>query len=159
MALDGSQSFAKVIEEHLELKRRNATLEGDMPIDRYRIDDPFENHPLFKSEEQARLEETLTGTEPMARRRRWCSPGLPPTRRDPNIGAEAQPSVRGHPLGPLARVRLGRLKPPRDIVVVRRGRSDPAPPRFYAQALAFSHCRSTLVSIPVAVSVTFVKNV
>ena len=61
MALDGSPSFAKVIEEHLELKRRNATLEGDMPIDRYRIDDPFENHPLFKSEEQARIEETMDG--------------------------------------------------------------------------------------------------
>jgi hypothetical protein len=30
-----------------------------MPLDRYSIEDPFENHPLFKSEEQARLEETL----------------------------------------------------------------------------------------------------
>jgi hypothetical protein len=32
-----------------------------MPIDRYSTEDPFENHPLFKSEEQARLEETLEG--------------------------------------------------------------------------------------------------
>jgi hypothetical protein len=64
MTLDGSQSFARVIEEHLELKRRNATLEGSMPIERYKTDDPFENHPLFKSEEQARLEETLTGSQP-----------------------------------------------------------------------------------------------
>lgn len=64
MSLDGSQSFARVIEEHLELKRRNATLEGSMPIERYKTDDPFENHPLFKSEEQARLEETLTGSQP-----------------------------------------------------------------------------------------------
>lgn len=64
MALDGSLSFAKVIEEHLELKRRNAILEASMPIARYKTDDPFENHPLFKSEEQARLEETLTGTQP-----------------------------------------------------------------------------------------------
>ena len=34
-----------------------------MPLDRYSIEDPFENHPLFKSEEQARLEETLEGAE------------------------------------------------------------------------------------------------
>ena len=32
-----------------------------MPLDRYQIEDPFENHPLFKSEEQARIEETLDG--------------------------------------------------------------------------------------------------
>ena len=65
MQVDGTLSFAKVIEEHLELKRRNAPLNADMPIERYRTDDPFENHPLFKSEEQARLEETATGTQPM----------------------------------------------------------------------------------------------
>ena len=32
-----------------------------MPLDHYQIEDPFENHPLFKSEEQARIEETLDG--------------------------------------------------------------------------------------------------
>jgi hypothetical protein len=64
MTLDGSLSFARVIEEHLELKRRNSALQREMPIERYRIDDPFQNHPLFKSEEQARLEETLSGTQP-----------------------------------------------------------------------------------------------
>ena len=32
-------------------------------IDRYSVEDPFENHPLFKSEEQARLEETLDGVD------------------------------------------------------------------------------------------------
>ena len=57
-------TFARVIEEHLELKRRNARLDSNMPLDRYRVDDPFENHPLFKTEEQARREETLAGTEP-----------------------------------------------------------------------------------------------
>jgi len=92
MALDGSPSFAKVIEEHLELKRRNATLEGDMPIDRYRIDDPFENHPLFKSEEQARLEETLTGNEPMADEEEMVLAWPAADETDPNLGAEAQPS-------------------------------------------------------------------
>ena len=35
-----------------------------MPLDRYSIEDPFENHPLFKSEEQARLEETLESVPP-----------------------------------------------------------------------------------------------
>ncbi len=57
-------TFARVIEEHLELKRKNSTLDGAMPLDRYHIDDPFENHPLFKSEEQARIEDTLDGSEP-----------------------------------------------------------------------------------------------
>jgi hypothetical protein len=53
--------FASVIQDHLELKQQNAELDGDMPLDHYQIEDPFENHPLFKSEEQARIEETLDG--------------------------------------------------------------------------------------------------
>ena len=53
--------FASVIQDHLELKKQNAELDGNMPLDHYQIEDPFENHPLFKSEEQARLEETLDG--------------------------------------------------------------------------------------------------
>ncbi len=56
--------FTRVIEEHLELKRRNSSLDDRMPLTRYRVDDPFENHPLFKTEEQARIEDTLDGTEP-----------------------------------------------------------------------------------------------
>ena len=63
MTLSGT-SFASVIENHLELKRRNASLEREMPIDRYKTDDPFQNHPLFKSEEQARFEETQSGELP-----------------------------------------------------------------------------------------------
>ena len=53
--------FASVIQDHLELKKQNAELDGDMPLDHYQSEDPFENHPLFKSEEQARFEETLDG--------------------------------------------------------------------------------------------------
>ena len=53
-----------MIQDHLELKRRNAELEPAMPIQGYRIEDPFDNHPLFKTEEQARLEETMDGDEP-----------------------------------------------------------------------------------------------
>jgi hypothetical protein len=64
MNFDKESTFARVIEDHLELKRRNAELDHNMPLDRYRVDDPFENHPLFKTEEQARLEDTLGGTEP-----------------------------------------------------------------------------------------------
>jgi hypothetical protein len=57
--------FAQAIQEHLELKQRNAALEPQLPIQSYKAADPFENHPLFKTEEQARLEETLDGTEPV----------------------------------------------------------------------------------------------
>lgn len=61
MSVETPSLFASVIQDHLELKRRNAELEGDMPIDTYRVEDPFENHPLFKTEEQARIEDTLDG--------------------------------------------------------------------------------------------------
>jgi hypothetical protein len=64
MPVETPSIFSKIIEEHLELKRRNAELEGDLPLARYVHDDPFQNHPLFKTEEQARLEETMDGTEP-----------------------------------------------------------------------------------------------
>jgi hypothetical protein len=57
-------AFARVIEDHLELKRKNSTLDPQMPLSRYRVEDPFENHPLFKTEEQARIEDTLDGSEP-----------------------------------------------------------------------------------------------
>jgi hypothetical protein len=63
MELDSPSLFAQAIEDHLELKRRNAKLEGEMPLGRYKTEDPFENHPLFKTEEQARLEETMDGEE------------------------------------------------------------------------------------------------
>ena len=63
MPVETPSLFAQVIQDHLELKRRNATLEPAMPLERYMNEDPFENHPLFKTEEQARLEETMDGTE------------------------------------------------------------------------------------------------
>ena len=64
MAVDSASMFAQVIQEHLELKRRNSALEHEMPLEKYMHDDPFENHPLFKTEEQARIEETMDGVEP-----------------------------------------------------------------------------------------------
>jgi hypothetical protein len=63
MPVDTESIFAQVIQDHLELKERNANLEGKMPIGKYKTDDPFDNHPLFKTEEQARLEETMDGEE------------------------------------------------------------------------------------------------
>jgi hypothetical protein len=68
MSLDAETSLARAIQEHLDLKQRNSALGDDMPIDRYEVEDPFENHPLFKSEEQARLEETMETVldEPLA---------------------------------------------------------------------------------------------
>jgi hypothetical protein len=63
MPVETASLFAQVIQDHLELKRRNAVLEHEMPLDRYMSDDPFENHPLFKTEEQARVEDTLDGAQ------------------------------------------------------------------------------------------------
>lgn len=58
--------FTDIIQDHLRLKEQNAELERYMPIERYKGADPFENHPLFKTEEQARIEDTLDGTVPIA---------------------------------------------------------------------------------------------
>ena len=63
MSVESPSLFAQVIQEHLELKRRNAALEHEMPLEKYMNDDPFENHPLFKTEEQARVEDTMDGTQ------------------------------------------------------------------------------------------------
>ena len=64
MPVETPSLFAQVIKDHLDLKERNSMLDSKLPIDRYRNDDPFDNHPLFKTEEQARLEETMDGVEP-----------------------------------------------------------------------------------------------
>ena len=63
MPVETPSMFAKVIQDHLELKERNAKLEPSMPLGHYKTADPFDNHPLFKTEEQARLEETMDGEE------------------------------------------------------------------------------------------------
>ena len=57
MPVETETTFARAIQDHLALREANADL--DVSIEKYATDDPFENHPLFKSEEQARLEETL----------------------------------------------------------------------------------------------------
>ena len=77
MPVETPSLFAQVIKDHLDLKERNSTLDPQMPIDRYRSDDPFENHPLFKTEEQARLEETMDGFEPDFAAAQSAEPVLP----------------------------------------------------------------------------------
>ena len=64
MTTDGSL-FASAIEHHLELKRRNQHLDDDLPLDEFIGDDPFANHPLFKTEADARREEEETGDHPV----------------------------------------------------------------------------------------------
>ena len=61
--METSSLFAQVIQDHLELKQKNSELEEELPLARYKSEDPFENHPLFKTEEQARIEETMDGEE------------------------------------------------------------------------------------------------
>ena len=68
MPVETPSLFAKVIQDHLELKERNSRLEEKMPIGHYKTADPFDNHPLFKTEEQARIEETMDGQEPAVTR-------------------------------------------------------------------------------------------
>lgn len=63
MPVETSSLFAQVIQDHLDLKEKNSELESDLPIDKYKTQDPFENHPLFKTEEQAKIEETMDGEE------------------------------------------------------------------------------------------------
>jgi hypothetical protein len=83
-SIDTESGFARAIREHLELKSRNAELDPAMPIDRYLDGDPLENHPLFKSEEQARIEETMNGEE-----------AAEPTERLPWPGEDTVESVEG----------------------------------------------------------------
>ena len=64
MPVETPSLFAQVIRDHLDLKERNADLDRAMPIEGYKSADPFENHPLFKTEEQARQEETMDGVQP-----------------------------------------------------------------------------------------------
>jgi hypothetical protein len=64
MPVETPSLFAQVIQDHLELRERNSKLEETMPLTQYKNEDPFDNHPLFKTEEQARFEETMGGQEP-----------------------------------------------------------------------------------------------
>ena len=58
------EPFEQAIQEHLELQRRNAALEATMPLDRYRVAEALDGHGLFKSESEARMEETASSAWP-----------------------------------------------------------------------------------------------
>jgi hypothetical protein len=90
MTVETVSRFATVIQEHLELKRRNAALEHEMPLEKYMPDDPFQNHPLFKTEEQARVEDTMDGAQSIVDERTtldW------PTTEDTFIDAPEKPEA------------------------------------------------------------------
>lgn len=63
---DGRSLIAGVIDSIREAapKKRSKRVDTKMPIERYKEEDPLENHPLFKSEERARIEETMGGVDP-----------------------------------------------------------------------------------------------
>ncbi len=92
MPVETPSLFAKIIQDHLELKQRNSELEHSMPLERYRTSDPFENHPLFKTEEQARVEDTMSGEDAFSvdDLERW------PEVQEPEVAeAEPEPSLWG----------------------------------------------------------------
>ena len=133
MPVETASFFSQVIEDHVELKRRNSAIERALPIDRYVNGDPFENHPLFKTEEQARIEETMGGERAGCRRAhaavarrgahrgRGQSSGVAPatstgaTERPggrplrPGLAAAEPPAERLTPLAAAA-VALGRIR-------------------------------------------------
>jgi hypothetical protein len=94
MPVETPSLFSQVIQDHLELKRRNAALEHEMPLERYMSDDPFENHPLFKTEEQARIEDTMDGVQSIVDEPTSLAwPGTEDTFIDPPELEETQESV------------------------------------------------------------------
>ena len=134
-SVDSPSMFAQVIQEHLELKRRNAALEHEMPIEKYMNDDPFENHPLFKTEEQARVEDTMDGVQsiedevtsldwPVSEDTFIDAPTvIAAAAEDERRGAQVGGGLGREPLVALARLRLGRLAGGRPTGASRR----PAP--------------------------------
>ena len=96
MPVDTTSLFASAIQEHLELRRRNAALEHEMPLEKYMPDDPFQNHPLFKTEEQARVEDTMDGSqsivdEPTSLQWPTVEPAPIPEETEESAAVEAEP--------------------------------------------------------------------
>ena len=94
-------TFAQIIEDHLELKRKNAMLDPAMPLDRYRVND-FSRTTL-SSDRGAGPDRARSGSDPDLDPERvlyW------PRRRGERARRRGS-RPRGHPLGPLAGLRLG----------------------------------------------------
>jgi len=88
--LETPSLFSQVIQDHLALKERNSELEDEKPLENYKSQDPFENHPLFKTEEQARIEETMDGEEPALSEEKALVPDTWPTEESVSPGEEPQ---------------------------------------------------------------------
>ena len=93
MPVETTSLFAQVIQDHLELKERNAPLESRMPLTQYKTEDPFDNHPLFKTEEQARLEETMDGEQPAVTAEPVAAMAWPGEEAIEHTGPEAEDSL------------------------------------------------------------------
>lgn len=98
MPSENSSLFERVIQEHVELKARNARLDSVMPIERYKRDDPFKNNPLFKTEEQARIEESMDGLAAGASDTARTYPGEDELTREDAAGAGAAGLWTGDPV-------------------------------------------------------------
>ena len=97
--------FASAIEHHLELKRRNQHLDDDLPLEEFQDDDPFDNHPLFKTEADARREEEETGEHPVVPETSAKTPS--PCRRS----SRRRPAARVDGDHPGDRILLGLASP------------------------------------------------
>jgi hypothetical protein len=64
LPVETSSLFAQVIQDHLELKQKNSELEGELPIDRYKTEDPFGKPPALQDRGAGPIEETMDGDEP-----------------------------------------------------------------------------------------------
>jgi len=95
MSVEAPSHFAQAIQEHLELKERNATLERQMPLDVYKSEDPFENHPLFKTEEQARIEDTMDGEHAVVAAGPWPGHEMATVEHAPSPHPELEDSLWG----------------------------------------------------------------
>ena len=105
MPVETPSLFTQVIQEHLELKRQNAELEGDMPLDELRDRGSVRQPSALqvRGAGASRGDDGRNGArDPVIAGRRI--PGPARTRSDPE-----SPCHGRRPLGPLPRLRLGRL--------------------------------------------------
>ena len=119
--VDTDSLFAEAIREHLELKARNAGLDGDMPLDRYLERRPAREPPAV----QERGAGAHRGDAGRRARRRADAPSAcrGPARRRSRTRRRGRRARRGALDRSPARLRLGRLSPPRARTTAARLRS------------------------------------
>ena len=115
MPVDSASLFAAVIQEHLELKRRNAALEHEMPLEKYMPRRPVREPPALQDRGagagrgHARRRPVDRGRADLARLAGRVRGHVPrgAGRARPEERRRGRPPTR--PLVALARLRLGRL--------------------------------------------------